>query len=103
MTSQRTKSKGLSPSEKPNVLAATKKVAVTEESARAEKEKVWEDVFDDNARSSGSAQDENMCRPCGEDVTVGAVEEAPVKIARDPGDPTEEEFEKHWVTHLPFT
>ena len=28
-------------------------------------------------------------------------EEAPIKIPREPGDPTPEEFEKHCVTHLP--
>ena len=28
-------------------------------------------------------------------------EEAPIKIPREPGDPTPEEFENHCVTHLP--
>ena len=97
MTSYERKSAGLSPKERPNIMAAAKETAVTKESARAEEEKVWDDVRDETATGSDDA-----CRPCGEDVTMGPAEEAPIRVARDPGDPTEEEFERHCVTHLPY-
>ena len=97
MTSYVKESRGLSPKVRSNVMAAAKNTAVTEESARAEEEKVWEDVRDETAAGS-----EDTCRPCGEDVTMKSAEEAPIRIAKDPGDPTEEEFQKHCVTHLPY-
>ena len=78
-------------------MAAAEHIAVMKEGAQVEEERVWDDVRDDTAMGSG-----DTCRPCGEDVTMGPAEEAPVRIARDPGDPTEEEFERHCVTHLPY-
>ena len=82
-------------------MAAAKK-AVVKDGARTEEERAWEDVRSSEARSSKDKQEEEICRPCGEDVIMEPAEEAPVRIARDPGDPTEEEFENHCVTHLPF-
>ena len=107
MMSQTTREKGLRPNERQDILAAPKKAAVTEEGARAEEDKAWSDARDNEARGSEDApekaqEDEMECRPCGESVTAAPAEEAPVRIARDPGDPTDEEFENHCVTHLPF-
>ena len=38
----------------------------------------------------------------GEEISCEQCEAAPIKVARDPGDPTSEEMEQHWVTHLPY-
>ncbi len=97
MTSKAKQSTGLSPLERSNILASAKGAEVTRECARAEEESVWEDVRDETAAGS-----EDMCRPCGENVTMNPAEDAPIKVARHPGDPTEEEFQKHCVTHLPY-
>ena len=83
-------------------MAAAKETAVTRDSARAEEESMWEDVKSSEARESGDMDPEELCRPCGEDVIMEPAESAPVRIAKNPGDPTEEEFEDHCVTHLPF-
>ena len=101
MTSSR-ESVGLSPKERSKVLAVPKKAAVTERGARADGEDVWSDVRDSTARGSRSTEEEEVCQPCGENITAKPAEDAPIRVARDPGDPTEEEFEKHCVTHLPY-
>ena len=101
MTSYRTKSTGLSPKERSRTLAAAKSAVVIKEGARAEEEKVWDDVRDETARGSDNGQSEGICQPCGENVTTEPAEEAPVRIAKDPRGPTEEEFENHCATHLP--
>ena len=97
-----TKTISLRPNKRSDILAGASKTAVKGENAWAEEEAVWSDVKDSEARGSGNAQEDETCRPCGESVTAEPAEAAPVKIAKDPGDPTEEEFENHCVTHLPF-
>ena len=101
MTQSR-RSVGLSPSERAKVLALPKRATAMEEGAQAGEVGPWDDVRDGTARSSGGTKDEEMCRPCGEDITTEPAEGAPIRYAKDPGDPTEEEFENHCVTHLPF-
>ena len=97
-----TETVGLRPSERRNVLATAKKTEVIRESARAEEEEAWREVRSSEARGSGSMQDEDVCKPCGVEVTMEPAEGAPIRVAKDPGGPTEEEFENHCVTHLPF-
>ena len=98
LKSNLTKPVGLRPSERYNVLAAAKKTAVTQESARAEEEDAWREVRDSESRGSGDSKGDHECKPCGEEVTTKPAEEAPIRIAKDPGDPTEEEFENHCDT-----
>ena len=54
-----------------------------------------DEIMPDGARASDEVMsDEVLCQPCGE--------EAPVKVARDPGNPTTEEVDNHFVTHFPY-
>ncbi len=97
MTSKVKQSIGLSPIERTNNLATAKNAEVIRGGAQAEGEGLWEDVRDETAAGS-----EDICRPCGDGVTTRPAEDAPIKVARDPGDPSEEEFQNHCVTHLPY-
>ena len=54
------------------------------------------EVHDPDARSS-----KDDC-PDGDRVDMEPQEDAPVKIARDPGDPTPQEREEHNATHMPY-
>ena len=53
---------------------------------------------------SGSSQDGALqCEVCGSDeIDCDPVEDSPVTIARDPGNPTEHERELHCATHIPY-
>ena len=68
MTVRDAKSKGLSPTERENVLAAARKAEV-KDGARAEADKAWEDVKDSEARGSEDKEGKaviheyEICRP----------------------------------------
>ena len=47
-------------------------------------------------------QDEELEGAEEERVECEQCEAAPIKVARDPGDPTPEEREQHFITHLPY-
>ena len=55
-----------------------------------------EEVHDPEARSSSDGG------PGGAKVASEPQEDAPIQIARDPGDPTLQEREEHSVTHVPY-
>jgi len=62
--------------------------------------------------ATGGEEDEAACdpgassskdgNPVGDEVSMEPQEDAPVKIARDPGDPTLKEREDHNATHVPY-
>ena len=59
--------------------------------------------MEDDVEGSGSrGSDDPPMVTEGDDIIAEPAEDAPIKVATDPGEPTQEEFEWHCLTHLPY-